>query len=540
MVIAGIAAIMVDPPHLLGLLAVPSRPLLAPREAARQRRPRSTRARPAAWWTWVAACLPAVVGRVLVDFDLLNFEQLIGGVVALMALVLLARRPERCISALLFLLPFQLLLTSMLFELGFSAGVARMAALWKELVVLAVVVAAWRRSQDRPGRFDPLDRMAAAFVALGTIYLVLPEAFVGDAGSALSVDTRFVAWRLVVLPSVLLLACRRLRLTSHELRTVLRGATAMAAAMGAVAIVEFAFSDWWNSLLVNTIGVNRYRVEALDLDLPSLGLSFFDIRVYGEVAGRQIIRAGGPMVSHLTFSFVLVIGLAVLVERLFRGDATPAVVLGVLASGVGLLFTQTRSSIVGAIVLVAVALRPAPGRRNRARYAVLASAVALVAIPVVLGAGLADRFTEGDELSDDVHEARVEDAVDTIVHHPLGIGLGMGSTAGGRPAEGAVSVENQVLDTAVQMGVLGSVLLFGQLAALIVLLRRAAVRAGPTSQTAAFAARTAILGLLVPLWYQQAFGLIEVSWVLFAIAGSALGAAEADAEALEESRVRSL
>jgi hypothetical protein len=454
-----------------------------------------------------------------------------------MALVLLARQPARCISALLVLLPFQLLITSMVFELGVTAGVTRMAALWKELGVLAVTIAAWRRSRDRAGRFDPLDRMAAAFVVLGTIYLVLPEPFVGEAGSALSLDTRFVAWRLVVLPSVLLLASRRLRLSGDELRTVVRGATAMAVAMGAVAVVEIVFSSWWNSLLVNTIGVNRYRVQALDLDLPSLGLSFVDIRVYGEVAGREIVRVGGPMVSHLTFSFVLVIALAVLVERLVRGDTTAPVVIGVLTCGLGLLFTQTRSSIVGAVVLVAVALRPAPGRRNQARYAVIAGGIAIMALPLVLGAGLADRFTEGDKASDEVHEARVDEALDTIVHHPLGIGLGMGSTAAGRPAAGAVSVENQVLDTAVQLGVLGTVLLFGQLAALVVLLRRAARRAGPMSQTAAFAARTAILGLLVPLWYQQAFGLIEVSWVLFAIAGTALGAAEAEADARDEARV---
>ncbi len=465
--------------------------------------------------------------------SLANFEQLIGAVVAGVALVLLARRPAHALAVLLVLLPFQLMLTSFVFELGVTAGVTRMLALWKELVVLAVAVAAWYRSRDRVGRFDALDRVATAFVVLGTVYLLLPEAFVGRPGADLSLDARFAAWRLVVLPSVLLLAGRRLHATRAELRLVLRGATVMAVSLGIVAVVEFLFSDWWNHLLVETIGVNRYRILALDQDLPSLGLSFFDIRVYGEVAGREIIRVGGPMVSHLTFSFVLLIALAVLVERLMRGDTTGAVVAGVAGCAMGLLFTQTRSSIVGAVVLLAVALRPAPGRssRSRARYAVLAAAAAIVALPLVLGAGLADRFTEGDEVSDDVHQLRVDAAVDAIVDHPLGLGLGMGSTAAGRPAAGSVSVENQVLDTAIQLGVLGSALLFAQLGLLVVVLRKAAVRAGPDSQAAAFAARTAILALLVPLWYQQAFGLIEVSWVLFGIAGVALGAAEASARA---------
>lgn len=488
------------------------------------------------WWApWVAAFLPAVLARGLVGFGFFNFEQLIAAVLALGALVLLARRPAPSIAALVVLLPFQLVLTSVLYELGLSAGLTRMAALWKELVVLAVVVAAWWRTREQPGRLDPLDRVATAFVVLGTLYFVLPELFVGRPGSLLDVDTRFLAWRLVVLPAVLLLACRRLRLGEAELRTVARGVTGLGLGLGAVALVEILLSDWWNRFMVDVIGVNRFRVFALELNLRSLGLSFFDVRVYGEVAGRQIIRVGGPMLSHLTFSFVLVIALGLLVERLVRGDARATTVLALGACGVGLLFTQTRASIVGAAIMLVVALRPAPGRPSvhRTRYALLVGAVAAVAIPLAIGGGLADRFTEGDEFSDRVHELRVDAALETIADHPLGLGLGMGSTAGGRLAEGAVSVENQLLDTAVQLGVLGALLLAAQYLMLIVVLKRAADRAEGPAQAGAYAVRTAMIGLLVSLWYQQAFGLIEVSWVLFALAGVSLGAAEASADGRE-------
>ena len=484
--------------------------------------------------------MPAVLARGLVGFGFFNFEQLIAGVLAVGALVLLARRPAPALAVLVAVLPFQLILTAMLFELGLPSGLTRMAALWKELVVFAVVVAAWWRSRELPGRFDVLDRVATGFVVLGTLYFVLPEVFVGSPGADLSVDTRFIAWRLVVLPAVLLLACRRLRVTTEELRTVQRGTTVLAVALGTVALTEVVLSDWWNRLLVETVGVNRFRVLVLELDLRSLGLSFFDVRVYGEVAGRQIIRVGGPMLSHLTFSFVLVIALGLLLERLVRGDVTLAVVVGISTCGIGLLFTQTRSSIVGAALMLVFALRPAPGRPavQRTRYALIAGAVAVVAIQLAVGGGLADRFTEGDEFSDRVHELRVDAALEAIADHPLGLGLGMGSTTGGRFAEGAVSVENQVLDTAVQLGVLGSVLLCAQYLLLIVLLRRAGARAEPGPQAVAFAVRTAMVGLLVSLWYQQAFGLIEVSWVLFALAGVALGAAEASADRREEATQR--
>ncbi|MDP1821508.1 MAG: hypothetical protein Q8K58_16655 [Acidimicrobiales bacterium] len=498
---------------------VPTRPTYA----GRRRRARG-------WWVpWGLATLPAIAARVLVGLGLFNFEQLIAAVLATGALVAIAARPAPSLAVLCVLLPFQLMFTSGLYELGLAGGLTRMAALWKELVVLALVLAAWRRSSGRSGALDALDRLAVAFVILGTIYVLVPELLLSGAGPPLSVDARFVSWRIVVLPSVLFLACRRLHLQGDELRRVVRGATALAAAMGVVGVVEFVASGWWNSLLVNTVGVNRYRFEVLGVDFRSQGLSLVDIRVYGTVAGREIIRAGGPMVSHLTFSFVLLIGLGIVVERIIRQQVTVAVVVGAVGCGLGLLFTQTRSSIVGACVLVIIALRPAPGRRttDRARYAIIAGAAIVVALPLVLGAGLGDRFTEGDEISDSVHDDRVDLAVETVIDHPFGLGLGMGSTAGGRAAEGAVPVENQILDTAVQLGVLGSALLVGQYFLLISSLRRSSAGADRLSQTLAFGTRNAMVGMLVALWYQQAFGLLEVSWILFALAGTALGAVEA-------------
>src|SRR6185295_6747016 len=137
-------------------------------DAVSRRRGSPRRGGPARWTIWLAAFAPALVARVLVGLGFVNFEQLIGLVVACMALVLLTRRPARSLAVLLTLLPFQLVLTSLLFRFGVTAGVTRMAALWKELVVLAIVVAAWRRTRERPGRFDPLDRVATAFVLLGT------------------------------------------------------------------------------------------------------------------------------------------------------------------------------------------------------------------------------------------------------------------------------------------------------------------------------------------------------------------------------------
>ena len=179
-------------------------------------------------------------------------------------------------------------------------------------------------------------------------------------------------------------------------------------------------------------------------------------------------------------------------------------------------------------MLLLVVLRPAPGRSgaSRVRYTILAGAALVVAVPLVFGAGMTDRFTNEDTGSDSVHDARVDAAMDVIGDHPMGLGLAMGSNAAGRAVEGSVPVENQWLDTGVQLGVLGIVLFAVQYLLVLRALHRAASRAGPQAQAGVLGVRNAMIGLLVPLWYQQAFGVVEVSWVLFALAGATLGAAE--------------
>ncbi len=488
------------------------------------------RPRPSRRELFAIAAVPAIVARALDGFGLLNLEQMVAIVIALLVLAVITSRPAGSLAVLVAVLPFQLLLVSSLYEIGFSGGVSRMAALWKELVVLSVILAAWRRNRGRTDRPPPdaLDRVSYGFVAVGTIYLALPELLVSGAGSSLDLDTRFAGWRLLVLPTVLFLAARRLHLDELEVGRVIRAARGLAVALGLVAVVEFVASDWWNRLCIETLGVNRYRVEVLQIDLISQNLRFDDIRTYGTVVGREFVRVGGPMASYLTFSFVLLILAGLLLEHLVRTTSQPLVVVGVVSCGAGLLFTQTRSSIVGFCVLLVAVLRPAPGRSgaSRIRYTIVGGAALLVVLPLVFGAGLTDRFTNETTGSDDVHDVRVDRAVEVIGDHPLGLGLAMGSTAAGRTAEGSVPVENQLLDTGVQLGVLGMVLYVAQYGLLVHALHRSAARAGPRGQLGVLGVRNAMIGMLVPLWYQQAFGVVEVSWVLFALAGATLGAAE--------------
>lgn len=474
------------------------------------------------------ALAPAVVVRFAIQFGLSNLEQLVVIAAGALVLCVIVRRPAGSVAFLVGLLPFTLLFSSLLYALGIGAGIARTAALWKELVVLAIVLAAWQRSRAQGYVPDALDRVGTAFVALGTAYLVVPALFVGEPGASLSVDIKFVGWRLVVLPTVVFLAARRLQLDQREIGVVLRALTRLAVVLGAIAVVEFIASDWWNRFMIQTLGVNRYRVEVLGSDLSALALSADDIRTYGVVAGRSIVRIGGPVVSYLTFAFLLLIVIGLLLERLVRGQITPLVVVGIGTCGAGLLFTQTRSAIVGACVMLVVVLRPASGRSTpmRVKYMIAAGAAMLIAVPAVFGAGLADRFTSGDDASDSIHEARIDYAIDAIEDHPIGHGLAMGGTTSGRSVPEAIVPENQLLDVGIQLGVAGMVLFGVEYLLIARALNRAAAGAAPEAQVGALAVRNAMIGMVVPMWYLQPLSVFESAWMLFALAGAALGAAE--------------
>ena len=487
-----------------------------------------------AWWLPVIAC---IVVRTA-GYGLLSIQQLVGAAAAGYLLFLFSVRPALALKLLVIVLPFQLVITSGLYSIGLAGPLVRMLGLWKEVAVLGVLLAGWSVARRHAHRLDALDGWALAYVGLGTAYLAVPELLAGAFGSDLSVDTRFVAWRALVLPVLLLLGARHLRLDRHEAVRLFRIVAGVGIAMGAVVVFEFIASAAWNRLMIDTLQVNAFRTEVLEVDPTELGGQLEDIRTYGEVAGREIVRVGGPMASYLQLSFVLLIALAVLLERIVQGSRAPMATVGTVLVGSALLFTQTRSAIVGGCILVIATLRPAPGRAtaSRVQFTILMGLAAAIVVPLIFTAGLADRFTSGDVESDDVHEVRFDAAVDSIQDHPLGTGLGTGAT-GSQGVEGAIVPENQLLDVGVQLGVLGMVLAVGVVVQLIrQLWRAAALRPGASLEV--LSARSALIGLLMPCWYLQPYSTPEVGWILFAIAGVALGSAEGAPTDASETPVR--
>jgi hypothetical protein len=494
--------------------------------------PRSGRARPARTGGQVgrgllvaAALAPAAVVTLGIRSGLVNLVQLVGAAVGLTFIGWLASRPTAALRALVWILPVQLVLSSLAFQVYRDGPTLRMAALWKDAAVAAIAVAVAVSRRRTPRELDVLDRACLAFTALSGLYLVAPGLLLGPLGGAVTVDARFTTWRSVALPVLLVFLGRHLRVDADVVRRVSRTFMRWGAVFGALAVVELVASSIWNTLMVDVVGVNRFRLLAQELPARAFTLGLDEIRI---VSATGLVRVGGVFVSALQLSFFLLVCFAFLVERVVRGDSSLPVRVGLALNAVGILLTQTRSVVLGALVVALVGARPSAGRSTaaRGRFAALLVAACVFAVPLLGVTGYVERFLGRDAASDVAHEQSTAAAFEAVVEHPMGQGLGLGAQGANIGVPGAMVAENHFLDVALQLGVAGAVLFAVVLFALIRRLRQAAAAVGGDLQLGAAAARSALLGMLVPLWFLQPWTEPQVGWVLPLVAGAALGAVE--------------
>lgn len=518
-------------------------------------------------WTdllaWTAPLLVVVIFAVTTRVPQLRIEVVLAGVLGLLLIGLVAARPIGSIQVLVVLAPLNLVALAVALRLGIPTGVTRQLSYWKELLVVGLLLGAVRRrvpEQRRRGGhdhgqgsghgerhgFDRTDWLMLAFVGLGVVYLAIPQ-LLTEIGSAIPFGDRGTVFRSMVGPVIVLLVVRRLALSVDELNRVMRTVITMAIVLGVVAVFELLASDLWNRLAVDVLDVPRMR-ESL-FNETTVG---DDIRVYGDVAGREVVRLGGPFFESLGFSFALVGLVAIAADAVLqRTYRLASLALGL--SAFALLATQTRSAIVGGLLAVAVAVvRPRAGlASNRRIQSVAALGIAIiVAVPLIVASGLADRLITGDPGSDESHETASEAAREIITEEPLGLGLGYGTSgqdlrlrtgqaAGAQPIEGTsvepgqesgargyIIAENQYYDIGVQIGVAGMVLfILGCLSAIAGLYRTSKSEERPIA-SAAGGAMAMFLGLALTYRYLQPLLSFAVSWPQFALVGAALGAAD--------------
>jgi hypothetical protein len=449
-------------------------------------------------------------------------ERAIAASLALLVVILAARRPDRSLLILIILLPFQGLLLAQLYSWGVPVALVRPLASWKEALALGVVVAGIRGYRAGPRQLDGLDRLGLAYIALVGAYAAAPGLFAP--GAPAGANARSLAFRSIAGFVILLLAARHARLPEQFVSRAARVVMIVGAVVAGIAIYEYFFSNSWNSFIVDGIHYIRYQVDILHVS----PFSDTDIRRYGDVGGRHIVRVGSVFLEPTPCGLFLVLPFAVAVERRLRsGLRGRGNLLLLLLIGTALVLTQTRAALIAALVVVFLAVKHIEGRtsKRRLQFAMVFAALIVIALPGITATGLTDRVSRtisGQQNSTD-HVQAFWNGVHAIEAEPLGHGVATSAGLGFRFGFSKATVpENSYLQVGVENGVIAMVIFVALTVALLRRVRRAATRADLGTS----AVWSAGLGLAVGAFLLHTWNDFSVAWTFWGLAGAAIGISE--------------
>jgi len=422
-------------------------------------------------------------------------------------------------------------------DLGFGGRELLLLSAWKEIVLGAILLSvgislARRGLPPRPreliSRLTATDALAAALVVLVALWLVAAPslAAVNQVRLLLFPIAVYVVLRTGIVPT------RGLPLTAAVAVTVI----------GVFGFLQSTFFGWdWVIKYYGTPG----------LPVPS---TFAATGVEGP-------RAAGTLASPNEFAFVVGTGLimALVLAGRGRGRATLGFTLLVAGLAAGLVLSFSRSTLIGvglAVVTLGVAavILGSWGRRTVLRVVAVAApslALALVlfvsrggldlaastivtapgpapapapgATPVASGPPASPTATTVGDPSAAGHVASIRRAVDAIVDHPLGLGLGVvgARTGPGDAAAEPLIVESWFLSLGLTFGWLG--LLWASLVPFAFWrsgLRATRLLPAIGLMTVGSATMVAVNGFVLPTMLEPQVALLP--WVLVAVAEGAL------------------
>lgn len=431
-------------------------------------------------------------------------------------------RPVFALGALLVVLPAQLLLSAWLFHHGVPGSAAHTLGNVKDVLVLGIVV---RAVSQRPARaLDRLDVLALGYVAVLTLYLVVPSVLNGTLGAA-TFQQRLLEWRVLGYAAILVIAARRLPIAEAAARRLCRIAVGAGVVIAGCAIFEAVLPDTWNSFMVSTIGVPSYKNQVIGLDVDSRS-----VITHTVVGGHSFVRSGSVFSNALVAGFVLYVAWTIALTAFSRSRPRPLLVAGAALIGGGILVTVTRSAILGAVVAAFVVLRVVVSERyaGRVRLGLVIAAVVVLAAPLAGSTALGARTTaavQGSDVSAQRHVESLHNGFSVLVHHPLGQGLGTGPGVGDRfGVANKVTSEDFYLGVADEAGLLAALLFIGLFAALLTALRRESRRRTRVAWLAG-SLYSAGCGYAVGALFLHVWLDFTTSLTFFGLAGAVLAAA---------------
>lgn len=375
------------------------------------------------------------------------------------------RRPVWALHVLIVGLALHNLAMAELWSAGVRGTALTVVSAWKDVLLLVAVALVVRaRGLRAPSTFG--DVLGVAFGVLVVVYGLLPQSWLG--GGATHRGVLYGA-RHDLLPVGAYFLGRGLDLTARErarlCRTVLATA-ALVAVYGLVDVYAVPLSWWRHS------GVPGWFRDQLGLDYRGHGLSGLPENfVYNAGGGVVFRRLTSTFLSPLATAYLLVVAVFFVPLRTRFGLGLALLLFAAI------LWTHTRAALVALVVgLVLLALA-----RRRVRPLVLAAVVAVAGFGFVQGYshfGPRTHFTAAElrvqeriakqhptvsneplsanESSTREHLASLREGIRTVVHHPLGYGLGNAGVTAARTHVQIKAGESTYTELGVETGILGA------------------------------------------------------------------------------------
>lgn len=454
------------------------------------------------------------------------------------------RRPAWALPAFAVGLALHNLVMVLLYGAGVRGGPLEAIQAWKEiLLAVALASVAWAALRERRLPFRPgsIDLLALGFAAIVVLYAVLPQGALGGGAGAKGIA---YGLRHDLTPVAAYLLGRSLPLGPRELRRLpwLLGVVAALVAAGGL-IDQYAVPiEWWKGSSAvgwfhDQLGFTYHGPAGL----PENFAFNTDTGLY-----RRLVSS---FLSPLATAYLLAVALLALATPGPAWRRPRALAPLALLAGAGLLFTLSRSTMLGlAVGLVALALawrRPWP---------LAGAAVVVVAAYLFVGhfhsfgphthffpediawqeqnAQQKGALPEGtatslSEPSLQEHLTALKDGLRTVVHHPQGFGLGNAGSNAVRFDAPAQAGESTYTEIGVEAGLAGMLAFIGWSLALLGALvaaawRRARDGGGGEARWLACAAAAAFAAVLAIAIQTDAVGVPWLAIVLWWVAGAAL------------------
>jgi len=440
------------------------------------------------------------------------------------------RLPRIALAVLVLGLAAHNLVMAELWDAGVRGASLDVVAAWKDVLLAAALAVAVLGARSLPVQYWA-DRLALVYAALVVLYWLLPQSWLD--GTATQRGQLFAA-RHALIPVAAYFLGRLLVLTPVAWRRLSLALVGVAVAVTAWGLVDVYLVplQWWRDS-----GVPGWFGEQLGLVYRGLsGLPENWVLNTGD-EGNPIRRLTSTFLSPLATAYVLVIVLLFLVARRRTGWTVAAA--GV--AYVGLLWTHTRAAYL-ALALGLVVLGIAQRRALPVALAVASLIVGVGFVKAFPQIGPSTRYTRAElvflraqgqqspGVSDDPlsagdastssHLSSLRDGIRTVARHPQGFGLGNAGVSASRTGVEIKAGESTYTEAGVDTGVAGLVALCAWFVAVLVALwRRSAWLSAAWVAMLAIGVQTDVIGVH---W---------IAYVLFALAGVAIGGGLPDDEA---------